>query len=234
MATRDSGVPIALTRAPSAPVPAADVAVQLHAEDAVAIAKQALAAGTTLRLEGGTEVRTSQLIPPGHKVAISAVAAGEPVRRYGQVIGFATTDIAPGDHVHVHNLAVGELEHDYAFCRDYAAVELVAETDRRTFLGFRRADGRVGTRNYVAVLASVNCSSSACTAVVGEIERSGVLAAHPNVDGVIAFAHKGGCGVTHRLRCAPSPPAHARRRRPPSQRRRLRDPQPRLRGQSAR
>jgi altronate hydrolase len=194
MATRNSGVPIALTRAPSAPVPAADVAVQLHAEDAVAIARQALAAGTTLRLEGGTEVRTSQLIPPGHKVAISAVAAGDPVRRYGQVIGFATTDIAPGEHVHVHNLAVGELEHDYAFCRDYAAVELVAETDRRTFLGFRRADGRVGTRNYVAVLASVNCSSSACTAVVGEIERSGVLAAHPNVDGVIAFAHKGGCG----------------------------------------
>ena len=116
------------------------------------------------------------------------------MRRYGQVIGFATTDIAPGEHVHVHNLAVGELEHDYAFCRDYAAVEVVAEADRRTFLGFRRADGRVGTRNYVAVLASVNCSSSACAAVVGEIERSGLLAAHPNVDGVIAFAHKGGCG----------------------------------------
>jgi altronate hydrolase len=190
----DSGVPIALSRAPSTPVAASEVAVRLHADDAVAIAKEPLAAGTTLRLDDGADVRISQLIPPGHKVAVSVVAAGEPVRRYGQVIGFATTDIAPGEHVHVHNLAVGELEHDYAFCRDYEPVELVAEADRRTFLGYRRPDGRVGTRNYVAVLASVNCSASACAAVALEIERSGVLGAHPNVDGVIAFGHKGGCG----------------------------------------
>ena len=174
MATRDSGVPIALTRAPSAPVPAADVAVQLHSEDAVAIAKQALAAGTTLRLEGGTEVRTSQLIPPGHKVAISAVAAGR-----------AGAALRPGDRLRHDGHRARRarprpqprgrrrLELDYAFCRDYRPVEFVAEAERRTFLGFHRADGRVGTRNYVAVLASVNCSSSACAAVVGEIRALG-------------------------------------------------------------
>jgi altronate hydrolase len=195
MATHDSGVPVVLSRAPAAPVAAADVAVTLHADDSVAIAKQALAAGTVLRLEDGQEIRVAQLVPPGHKVAIVAVAEGEPVRRYGQVIGFAAGPIAPGEHVHVHNLAVGALEHDYAFCRDYAPVELVPEADRRTFLGYRRPDGRVGTRNYVALLASVNCSSSASVAAAAEIERSGILADHPNVDGVIALAHKGGCGA---------------------------------------
>jgi altronate hydrolase len=190
-----TGDPIELARASRKAVAAADVAVRLHADDSVAIAKQALAIGTTLRLEDGRELRTAQLIPPGHKVATSAIAEGEPIRRYGQVIGFATSPIAPGEHVHVHNLAVGELEHDYAFCRDYAPVELVPEAERRTFMGFRRADGRVGTRNYVALLASVNCSSSAAVAAAAEIERSGILAAHPNVDGVVAFAHKGGCGA---------------------------------------
>ena len=93
MATRDSGVPIALTRAPSAPVPAADVAVQLHAEDAVAIAKQALAAGTTLRLEDGTEVRTLPDDPARSQGGdLPRSQPDEPVRRYGQMIGFATQD----------------------------------------------------------------------------------------------------------------------------------------------
>ena len=78
------------------------------------------------------------------------------------MIGFATAAVSPGEHVHVHNLAVGDFERDYAFCSEYAPVELVEEAKRRTFQGFRRADGRVGTRNYVALLASVNCSSSAC------------------------------------------------------------------------
>jgi altronate hydrolase len=82
-----------------------------------------------------------------------------------------------------------------AFCADYSPVEIAPPAERRTFEGFRRADGRVGTRNYVAVLASVNCSSSATVAVVDQIARSGVLADFPNVDGVIGFPHKGGCGA---------------------------------------
>ena len=115
--------------------------------------------------------------------------------RYGQIIGFATRTIEPGDHVHVHNLAVREFERDYAFCADYAPVELVPDEARRTFLGFRRPDGRVGTRNYVAVLATVNCSSSATAAVVEHFGRPGALDGFPNVDGVIGFPHKGGCGA---------------------------------------
>src|SRR5205807_3242236 len=111
-------------------------------------------------------------------------------------IGFATREIAPGEHVHSQNFAVGEgeLRLDYAGGSEDAPVELVPEAERRTFLGFRRADGRVGTRNYVAVLASVNCSSSATRQVVDAIRASGELAQYPNVDDVIPFPTKGGCG----------------------------------------
>jgi altronate hydrolase len=176
-------------------VPLDDVAVLLDPNDDVAIAKAQLAPGTELLLPGGGSVRVVQAIPSGHKVALRAIPVGDPIRRYGQVIGDATRAVEPGEHVHSHNLAVGEVGHDYGFCEAFEPVELVPEAQRRSFLGFRRPDGRVGTRNYVAVLASVNCSSSATVAVVDRIERSGVLADYPNVDGVIGLPHKGGCGA---------------------------------------
>jgi altronate dehydratase len=190
-----SGVPITIAKAPAAPVGLVDVAVHLHPKDTVVIAKEALATGTVIRLPTGAALRVTQMIPPGHKLALEAVAAGEAVRRYGHVIGFATQPIGPGDHVHSHNLAVKDFDRDHAFCRDYTPVELLPEAERRTFLGFRRRDGRVGTRNYVAVLPTVNCSASATTAVVAEIERSRILDDYPNVDGVIGYPHKGGCGA---------------------------------------
>ena len=184
-----------LGRAPAEPVDLNDVAVLLQPEDDVAIAKQPLLPKTVLRTERG-EVRVGQMIPPGHKVALKAVAEGDEVRRYGQIIGFATKDIAVGAHVHSHNLSVGEgLELDYAFCSEYEPEEIVPEAERRTFMGFRRKDGRVGTRNYVAVLASVNCSSSATRQIVEHFRDPAVMEPYPNVDGVIAFPTKGGCGA---------------------------------------
>jgi altronate hydrolase len=186
--------PVALSRAPSEPVALGGVAIVLHDGDDVAIAKRALAAGTVLTTDG-EEIRLAQLVPSAHKLALRAVAEGDPVRRYGQIIGFATRPIEPGDHVHSHNLAVRDFDRDHAYCRDYVPVELVAEAERRAFRGFRRADGRVGTRNYVAVLASVNCSSSATAAIASRFERPGALDAYPRVDGVIGLAHKGGCGA---------------------------------------
>jgi altronate hydrolase len=182
--------------AQTGPVALADVAVLLNPNDAVAIAKQPLLPRTVLLTDAG-EVKVAGMIPPGHKVALRAVPKGEPVRKYGQIIGFATQDILPGQHVHSHNLAVGEggLDLDYAFCTENTPVEIVPEAERRTFMGFRRKDGRVGTRNYVAVLASVNCSSSATAAVVDYFRQPGALKDYPNVDGVIGYPHKGGCGA---------------------------------------
>jgi altronate hydrolase len=185
-----------LGKAPQGPVDLAELTVLLHPDDHVAIAKQTLLPRTVLHA-GGTDVTVATVIPFGHKVALKPIAAGEPIRRYGQIIGFATQDVRPGQHVHSHNLAVGEggLTLDYAFCSEYAPVEYVPEAEQRTFQGFRRKDGRVGTRNYVAVLASVNCASSATRQIVEHFRNPAVMAPYPNVDGVIALPTKGGCGA---------------------------------------
>jgi altronate hydrolase len=171
-----------------------DVAIRLHPEDDVAIARVPMAAGLVLTGEAEAPITVRQTIPAGHKVALRSMNLGSPVRRYGQVIGFATMPIETGNHVHSHNLGVGALEHDYAVGRDVRPVEYVPEAEQRTFEGYRRADGRVGTRNYLAVISSVNCSASVSRYVADRF-RGDTLREFPHVDGVIALTHKGGCGA---------------------------------------
>ncbi len=179
-----------------------DVAIQLHDDDDVAIAKVNLVAGTTLvvgdvRRTFANNLITYQLnnlIPSGHKFAIREVKHSQPIRRYGQVIGFAKRDIAVGDHVHVHNCAVAEFERDYAFGVDVKPVPFVPEGERRTFMGYRRLDGKAGTRNYIAVISSVNCSAHTVRKIAHHFTEE-LLAEYPNVDGVISIAHGFGCAT---------------------------------------
>lgn len=134
-------------------------------------------------------------VPRGHKFATRAISSGSPVIKFGQIIGFATTDIQPGQWVHEHNVAMGELHLDYAIGQG-ARDEVVLPVDQQaTFQGYRRANGRSGTRNYIGVLTSVNCSATVAGFIAREIERSGILDDFPNVDGVIPFIHGGGCAL---------------------------------------
>ena len=165
-----------------------EVAVHLHPDDPVAIAKRDLPAG--LVLDG--RLRLRQPIPSGHKLALRPLATGEPVRRYGQIIGLARQPIQPGEHVHVHNLGLEELDRAPEFGADTQPVTLVPEAERRTFQGYRRPDGQVGTRNYVAVLSTVNCSAHVAREIAHHFS-SERLAAFPHVDGVIALTHALGC-----------------------------------------
>jgi len=171
----------------------APAAIRIHPSDDVVIARQQLLSGQRLELEG---VTVSGLIPPGHKVAVRAIACGAPVRRYNQVIGTATRAIAPGEHVHSHNLAFSEFERDGAPCtalRPTPRVQVPA-----TFLGLKRADGRIATRNYVGVLTSVNCSATVARAIADHFRRDlrpQALAPYPNVDGVVALTHGSGCAT---------------------------------------
>src|SRR6266540_3909784 len=136
-----------------------DLAIILKPEDDVAIAKREIAAGTILEDSGG-RIEVRQDIKPGHKLARRAKRTGDVVRRYGQPIGFATAEIAVGDHVHTQNLAVGDLHQEYEFCTDVKPVDYYPPSEMRFFDGYRREDGRVGTRNYVAIISGVNCSAS--------------------------------------------------------------------------
>jgi altronate hydrolase len=174
------------------------VAVCLHPQDDVAIAKIDLQKGLILERDvtgcRPTRVSVRQFIPSGHKIALHEIAAGAPVRRYGQVIGFATRDILVGEHVHTYNLGMKAFARDHAFGVDARPVTYVPEDERRTFLGYRRADGPVGTRNYIAVISTVNCSAHA-TREIAHYFTSERLADYANVDGVIALTHHGGCSI---------------------------------------
>src|SRR5438552_3858627 len=169
----------------------AEKAILLNPADDVMIAKVGIPAGTIIE-DGPERVEVRQDIRAGHKVARHPARAGEPVRRYGQIIGFATQEIRVGDHVHVHNLAVGELRQQYEIGVDVKPVDYYPPERMRSFEGYKRADGRVGTRNYVAVLSTVNCSASVCQFVREKFRD--VSTYYPNVDGVIAITHKSGCG----------------------------------------
>ena len=106
--------------------------------------------------------RPVRISGPGTRSPGGRGGHGQPVRRYGQVIGFATQDIAVGDHVHTQNLGVGDLSR--RSLRDRRRREAgrvpIPPDQMRYFDGFQRADGRVGTRNYVAIISGVNCSAS--------------------------------------------------------------------------
>ncbi len=168
-------------------------AILLRPEDNVAVAAVRLPQGTVLSL-GGRRVEARDAINQGHKIALEPIRKGQPIRKYGQVIGFASDDIAAGAWVHVHNVAVEKFERDYAFCSACPPDPVPAEP--RYFMGYERADGRVGTRNYICLVSTVNCSATVCRAVV-ERFRDDALRAYPNIDGVFAVTHKGGCGMQY-------------------------------------
>lgn len=163
----------------------------LHPQDNVAIALADIAAGDT---GNATGPKLLQSVKQGHKIAIAPIRVGQNVLRYGQTIGQATADIATGEHVHTHNLGMGEHTQDYAHASDAADVEPIQET--RTFDGYHRADGRVGTRNYIGILTSVNCAGSVAKFIAEAAEKSGLLDAFPNIDGIVPITHGTGCGMS--------------------------------------
>ena len=163
--------------------------IRLGATDTVAVAVDAVKAG---ELAQGITARAR--IPKGHKVALVPMREGDPVVKLGQIIGFATTHIAPGDWVHEHNVGLHDFARDYRFAEDARPDDLLPEAGRATFEGYLRPSGRTGTRNYIGILTSVNCSASVARFAAATVERSGILANHPAIDGIVAIVHGTGCG----------------------------------------
>jgi len=167
----------------------------LRPDDSVGLLTRTVAAGTEV-VAGGARLRLRDEVPAGHKVALREIPRGEQVRKYGQVIGIATSDIAAGEHVHTHNLAFAEFERDYAFGQDAKGPQAAPPGPPATFSGIVRADGRIATRNYLGVLTSVNCSATVARMIANQFqEGSELLAAYPNLDGVVALTHGSGCGM---------------------------------------
>ena len=167
----------------------------LRPDDSVGLMTRALTAGTDV-LAGDVRVRLRDDVPAGHKVALLDIPTGGQVLKYGQAIGVATRPIAAGEHVHTHNLAFADFERDYAFGVDAKGHPGAPAGPPTTFNGIIRADGQIATRNYLGILTSVNCSATVARMVANQFqEGSELMAAFPNLDGVVALTHGSGCGM---------------------------------------
>jgi altronate hydrolase len=171
-----------------------DCSIVVNPEDNVAVAKREIAAGTPVEMSGKS-VHVNTAITVGNRFATRAIPAGEFVRQYGQPIG-TSLGIEAGDRISHDNMSdevpiVRSLPQDlHTPPPDYFAADQCG-----TFLGFRRADGRVGTRNHVLIIPTSMCSSH-------EAQQISMIAEFtllnrekfPNVDGVVAIPHNKGCG----------------------------------------
>ena len=167
--------------------------IQLHVNDNCIVALRPLSQGQSIDLNE-KKIILSTNIQPGHKLAIASIDAGQPVTKYGWPIGVATRPIEAGDHVHDHNL---RCEHKVDYSRLATETPLpLSPIQGRTFDGYVRANGSVGTRNYIAVISTVNCSAAVSRYVANHFSDD-VLRAFPGVDGVVAFKHDSGCGMAY-------------------------------------
>ena len=159
--------------------------IHIHPNDNVAVALRTVPAGTVF--EG---ITAAAEIPQGHKMALKPIAAGEHVMKYGFSIGHAVVPIAPGDWVHTHNMKTnleGELEYTYN-----PKLSFPVKRETRSFMGFRRPDGKVGIRNEIWIIPTVGCVNDVAKALVAENQDlvSGTI------DGLYAFTHPFGCSQT--------------------------------------
>ena len=165
--------------------------IHLHHDDNICVAARNLDEGDEIHVNG-TTIKLPQAVKIGHKIAIAPIAAQQRVLKYGQTIGFTTDQVEPGGHVHSHNLAIGEFERNYARCEEIP--DPPTPIKDRTFDGYRRANGSVGTRNYIGIISTVNCSASVSKYIARNFNTD-LLKDYPNVDGVVAFTHDTGCGI---------------------------------------
>ena len=161
--------------------------IRLDPADNVVVAREDIPEGTDI----GGGIVTRQDIPRGHKVLTQAIRRGEPVLKYATVIGSAGEDAPPGTWMHVHNVLMDDVQKDYRFGQDYRPAVLRPVEERATFDGFLRADGRVGTRNYIGVFITVNCAATVARKIAAYFDEER-LADYPNVDGVVPFIHAAG------------------------------------------
>ena len=165
--------------------------VRLNPRDDVVVALMDLEPEMEINGEGAT---CAGLVPEGHKMAVRNVPAGQAVRKYGQIIGFASSNILAGDHVHSHNLEMGSFTRDYAIGVDAKPTFILPSEKQATFEGIVRPDGKVATRNYLGVLATVSCSSGVAHLIADALDKQ-ELASYPNIDGIVALGHGTGCGM---------------------------------------
>ena len=156
--------------------------IQINPGDNVAVALEDIRKGETV-----LGVTAAEDVARGHKIALTEIPAGSPIIKYGCAIGLAKADIAPGQWVHVHNVRTG-LSEGASYEYHHKTFEL-PKVAPRTFMGYRRADGRAAVRNELWIIPTVGCVNNVAAALVRENQQL----VKGSVDGLYTFPHPFGC-----------------------------------------
>jgi altronate hydrolase len=165
--------------------------IRLHPDDNVVVARASLPADEVIAFEGGS-IQVRQPIGAGHKVATREIQKGAVVFKYGVEIGVAAESIQAGSLVHTHNLTWDIGKKNYEFGTALTDLPHIPLIKQNTFMGYPRPDGRVGTRNYIAVVGASNCSAFVVDKVAAAFENHDF--GGTGIDGVVSFPHGDGCG----------------------------------------
>ena len=166
--------------------------IKVHPTDNVAIIvnNNGLPEGTQF----ADELTLVEHVPQGHKVALQAIAQGDTIIRYGEVIGYANQDIRKGAWISEHQVDLPKAPALNTLPLATKVPEPLPSLEGYSFMGYRNADGSVGTKNMLGITTSVQCVAGVVDYVVRLIERA-LLPKYPNVDGVVGLNHLYGCGV---------------------------------------
>ena len=163
--------------------------ITLHKNDNIAVAPMSIPSKKKI-----TEKLVSKnSIPFGHKIALSNINKNDFIYKYGQIIGTASKDILEGEHVHSHNLKFSEFKRNFKIKNDNT--NTLVNKDMLFFDGFKRLDGKSGTRNYIGLLSTVNCSATVVKKIADTVNHNPIFKKYDNIDGVVCLKHSSGCGM---------------------------------------
>ena len=163
----------------------------LNENDNIVIALENMNAGQYLKQFALT---IDAPILSGQKIAKIDISENSPIYKYGTIIGFADSNILKGQVLTNSNVVFKEFIREHDYCAKYQPTRFVNASSERSFMGFKRDDGRVGTRNYIAVVSTVNCSATVVHEIAAYFTNE-KLKNYSNIDGVAAFSHSTGCGM---------------------------------------
>ena len=166
-------------------------AIILNENDNIVIALENMNAGQYLKQFALT---IDAPILSGQKIAKIDISENSPIYKYGTIIGFADSNILKGQVLTNSNVIFKEFIREHDYCAKYEPTRFVNASSERSFMGFKRDDGRVGTRNYIAVVSTVNCSATVVHEIAAYFTNE-KLKNYSNIDGVAAFSHSTGCGM---------------------------------------
>ena len=166
-------------------------AILLNDEDNIIIAIDNMKANQYIE---DFDIKLDAPILSGQKIAKVDIVKDSPIYKYGTIIGFADTDLVKGQVLTNSNVVFKEFGREHEYCSNYVPTRYVNSSSERTFSGFKRIDGRVGTRNFIAVVSTVNCSATVVHEIASYFTPEKLIN-YPNVDGVAAFSHSTGCGM---------------------------------------